>query len=165
MNRSKEVLIAIRKIIRAIDLQSKRLMSEAGVTGPQLLVMQAVSQLRERGRHPSLGEIAKRVSLSQATVTSIMGRLEAKGLALRSKGSDDRRRMEVTLTAAGEEALRRAPNPLQESFVEAFEGLQAWEQHLLISSLERVADMMGAADIEAAPVLETEGLAKDPSLQ
>ena len=161
MNRSKEVLVSIRKIIRAIDLRSKRLMSEAGITGPQLLVLQAVSQCETP---PSLGEIAKRVSLSQATVTSIMGRLEAKGLALRAKGAVDRRRVEVTLTEAGREAMERAPSPLQESFVEEFEGLKEWEQHLLLSSLERVADMMGARDIEAAPVLETEGLAKDPTV-
>ena len=161
MNRSKEILIAIRKIIRAIDLQSKRLMSEAGLTGPQLLVMQAVDQ---HGTPPSLGAIARRVSLSQATVTSIMGRLEAKGLVVRAKSAGDRRRVEVSLTEEGRAALARAPNPLQASFVEAFEGLREWEQHQLISSLERVANMMGARDIEAAPVLETDELAKDPSV-
>ena len=161
MNRSKEILVSIRKIIRAIDLRSKRLMSEVGVTGPQLLVLQAVSQ---HDTAPSLGEIAKRVSLSQATVTSIMGRLEAKGLVSRAKSASDRRRVEVSLTGEGVAALERAPSPLQESFVEEFEGLKEWEQHLLLSSLERIADMMGARDIEAAPVLETEGLAKDPSV-
>ncbi len=161
MNRSKEILVAIRKIIRAIDLRSKRLMSEAGITGPQLLVLQAVSQSYTP---PSLGEIAKRVNLSQATVTSIMGRLESKGLVLRAKGSVDRRRVEVTLTDEGTATLERAPSPLQESFIEEFEGLKEWEQHLLLSSLERIADMMGARDIEAAPVLETEGLVKDPSI-
>ncbi|MGD9390603.1 MAG: MarR family transcriptional regulator, partial [Thioalkalispiraceae bacterium] len=71
-----QVLISLRQIIRAIDLNSKRLERESGLTGPQLLVMQLIGSAGEI----TAGVLAREVSLSQATVTSILDRLERKGL-------------------------------------------------------------------------------------
>lgn len=42
-----DILISIRRIMRAIDLQSKRLVKQSGLTAPQLVVMQS---LRKAGK-------------------------------------------------------------------------------------------------------------------
>ena len=63
-----QVLVALRRVIRATDLHSKRLSKHAGLTGPQLLIMRAIRELGE----VTIGTIAENVSLSQATVTTIL---------------------------------------------------------------------------------------------
>ena len=51
--------------------------------------------------------------------------------------------------------MRNAPDALQQRFVRAFERMQDWEQAQLVASLERVAAMLDAVDIDASPVLTT----------
>jgi DNA-binding MarR family transcriptional regulator len=146
-----QVLVSLRQIIRAIDLHSKRLERESGLTGPQLLVMQLIGSAGEI----TAGVVARKISLSQATVTSILDRLERKGLLRRERSTDDKRKVMVTLTEAGGKALEKAPTLMQESFIKAFNRLDDREQALILSSLQRVADMMNAADLDAAPLLDS----------
>ena len=146
-----QVLVSLRQIIRAIDLHSKRLERESGLTGPQLLVMQLIGTAGEI----TAGVIAREVSLSQATVTSILDRLEKKGLLQRVRSTTDKRKVMVSLTDAGGKALEKAPTLMQESFINAFNHLEDWEQNLILSSLQRVADMMNATDLDAAPLLDS----------
>ena len=47
MNNYEEVLVALRRVIRATDLHSKRLSKHAGLTGPQLLIMRSIRDLGE----------------------------------------------------------------------------------------------------------------------
>jgi DNA-binding MarR family transcriptional regulator len=150
MNRDKEVLIALRKIIRAIDLHSKHLSKESGLTTPQLLVLQALADKGEM----TMGEIARELSLSQATITSILDRLEKRALLVRERGEADKRRVYAHLTNRGDACLAQAPKPLQADFLERFAHLKEWEQSLIISSLERVASMMNAENLDAAPLLD-----------
>jgi DNA-binding MarR family transcriptional regulator len=146
-----QVLVSLRQIIRAIDLHSKKLERESGLTGPQLLIMQLI------GTHGEItsGVIAREVSLSQATVTSILDRLERKGLLKRVRSTTDKRKVMVSLTEEGGKALEGAPTLMQESFIRAFNQLEDWEQSLILSSLQRVADMMNATDLDAAPLLDS----------
>ena len=65
----------------------------------------------------------------------------------------DRRRVIVTLTEKGEELGASAPKPLQDSFVDRFVRLESWEQHQIVAALERVATMMDAEELDAAPIL------------
>ena len=150
MARHDDVLIALRRIIRATDLYSRRLSRESGLTAPQLLILQAI---RAHGEI-TMGDIAAEVSLSQATITTILDRLEARSLVTRERGSTDKRRVYARLTSAGEAVLKEAPEPLQETFVRRFGELADWEQSQIISAVERIATMMDAADIDASPVLD-----------
>lgn len=152
MDRHEEVLVALRRIIRAVDLQSKRLMQTSGLSGPQLMVMQAI----ERAGSVTAGNLARSVSLSQGTVTSILDRLERKNLLRRVRSTEDKRKVVVFLSEEGKAALALAPTLLQENFINSFHRLEDWEQHLLISSLQRIAEMMDAQNLDAAPYLETQ---------
>ena len=143
------VLVALRRIIRATDLHSRKLGKKTGLTTPQLVIIQAVGDLKD----PTVSDIAKAVSLSLATVTTILNRLERNGIVNRARSSVDRRRVIVTLTEEGQSLKSSAPKPLQDSFVDRFSRLESWEQHLIVASLERVAAMMDAEDLDAAPLL------------
>lgn len=149
MERYEELFVSIRKIIRAIDIRSRKLSKEAGITGPQLMVMQEIARVKG----VTAKEVSVNVNLSQATVTSILDRLESKVFVKRIRSESDRRRISLFLTDEGVAALINAPRPIEDSFVEKFTALKEWEQFQLLSSVERIAEMMGASDLDAAPVL------------
>jgi len=145
-----EVLVALRRVIRATDLHSRHLAKTTGLTAPQILLLQTI---RDRGE-VTIGELAMDISLSQATVTTILDRLEKRGLVYRKRSSTDKRKVHAHLTEAAQEVLKSAPIPLQEQFTRQFADLQEWEQTMIISSLQRIAKMMDAEHIDASPVLD-----------
>lgn len=149
-----EVLIALRRVIRATDLHSKYLVKTTGLTAPQILLLLSI-----RNKGPvTIGELANAISLSQATVTIIMDRLEGRGLVYRQRSDKDKRKVHAFLTDEGQAILENAPTPLQENFSKRFMQLEDWEQAMILASLQRVASMMDAQDLDAAPVLEVGGL-------
>lgn len=150
MDNYEQVLVALRRVIRATDLHSKRLSKNAGLTAPQLLIMRTIRDLGQ----VTIGRIADYVSLSQATVTTILDRLEHRGLVYRVRSTADKRKVHAHLTDDGAALLSGAPQPLQEEFSLKFQNLQQWEQSMIVASLQRVANMMDADDIDASPVLD-----------
>lgn len=150
MDLYEEVLVSLRRIIRATDLHSRQLNKVVGLTAPQLLILQLLRQ----GEELTTGQVAKRVSLSQATVTTIVDRLEKRGFVRRERGETDKRKVYLYLTEQGDSILVDAPKPLQEDFIRQFQDLHDWEQSMILSSLERIAYMMDAQHIDASPVLD-----------
>ena len=146
------VLIAIRKIVQSIALNSRSLVKRVGLTGPQLTILQEIASIGE----VSVGEVARAISLSQGTVTGILERLENRGLVTRRRSHSDRRRVLVQVTTVGEQLLEKAPPLMQEVFVERFSSLQEWEQTMILSALQRLVTLMDAKTIRAAPILTTE---------
>jgi DNA-binding MarR family transcriptional regulator len=150
MNKVDEVLTSLRRVIRAIDLHSKHLVKTATVTGPQLRLL----QLMEKSSKSTISELAKNMSLSQATVTTIMDRLESRGLIARIRSLEDKRKIHPILTNEGKLILEKTPALLQDNFTEKFNQLKAWEQNMIISSVQRIAEMMDATKIDASPFLD-----------
>lgn len=150
LNSINEVLVALRRVIRATDLHSKHLAKTTGLTSPQILLLQTI---RDKGE-VTIGELANKMSLSQATVTTILDRLEKRSLVYRERSTQDKRKVHAYLTDEGFEMLKGAPMPLQEQFARQFSDLHEWEQTMIISSLQRVAQMMDAQHIDASPVLD-----------
>ncbi len=150
LNSIEEVLVALRRVIRATDLHSKHLAKTTGLTAPQILLLQTI---RDKGE-VTIGEIASEMSLSQATVTTIIDRLEKRQLVFRERSKEDKRKVHAYLTDEAYNTLKEAPIPLQDHFARQFGDLQEWEQTMIISSLQRVAQMMDAQHIDASPVLD-----------
>lgn len=136
MERHEEVLVAIRQIIRAIDLHSSRLSKEVGLTGPQLILMR---EIRDSTAEETIRQMAKNTNMSQATATTILDRLERRGLVVRLRSQLDKRKVHAHLTDAGKELLSKAPLPLQDSFISRFQKLEDWEQLMLLSSVQRIS--------------------------
>ena len=99
--------------------------------------------------------LAKAVSLSQATITTILDRLVKQGLVRRDRSDTDKRVVLACLTDAGLETAQAAPELLQAGFLREFRKLQDWERAMLIASLQRIAEMMDAEDLDASPILQT----------
>lgn len=153
------VISALRRIVRAIDLHSRHLVDRFSVTGPQLITLQELARL---GRAP-VGVLARNVHVSHPTMTGILDRLAKRGLIQRAQDTDDRRRMTVTATPEGLELLNRAPSPIQDRFRSRLSKLEEWEQTHMLATLQRIAAMMDAEALDAAPVL-TSGAAVGSSI-
>ncbi len=148
---SDKVLISLRRIIQAIDLHSRQLVMQHGITTPQLIILKQI----EGKETTTVTQLAKRVSLKQATVTDILNRLERKGLIQRQKDTGDRRCVLVKETDAGKKLLEAAPSPLQDRFLEKFENLEDWQQNMILTSLQLLGTLMVDDEIPAAPILST----------
>ncbi|MGB4246490.1 MAG: MarR family transcriptional regulator [Pseudohongiellaceae bacterium] len=149
-----QVLTAIRRLIRATDLHSRKITRMAGLTSSQLILLKMVRDVAGA----TIGELATSISLSQATATTILDRLEQEGLVKRERSEQDRRKVFVRLTDEGHAMLERAPEPLQETFIRQFSALKDWERSMILASLQRVAEMMDAQDIDASPLLDVGSL-------
>ena len=84
------------------------------------------------------------------TVTDIVSRLEGRKLVKRMRSRTDKRRVQVRVTRNGEKLVAVTPPLLQKHFLVRFAALRDWEQGLLLSSLQRVAEMMDADAAQAA---------------
>jgi len=155
---AEQVLVALRRVTRAIDLHSRKLVQTHGLTGPQALVLKET--VSESG--VTAGEVARRINLSQATVTDILNRLELRGLISRQRSDQDRRKVLVLATTQGRAIINTSPPLLQESFVTRFRELEEQEQRQLLMSLQRIAGMMDAGDLDAAPVLSSGSINASP---
>ena len=155
----RRIVSALRRIMRGVELHSSRLVEQCGLTGPQLAVLRAVE---DAGPAP-LGQIARDVHLSHATVSGIVTRLAAQNLVDRTRSETDQRSVLLTITARGTEVVQSAPPLLQDRFRGELNALESWERTQILATLERVGVLMGVDRVDAAPHLETrEDLADGP---
>ncbi|MEO0467161.1 MAG: MarR family winged helix-turn-helix transcriptional regulator [Pseudomonadota bacterium] len=156
--RSDDALVAIRQIQRRIDIDTRKLAQAAGLSPSQMLVIQI---LDERGE-TAIGDIVKDTQLSNATITSLVDKMVTRGLVSRRRWDQDRRRVWLTLEPAGRQALKDAPRLLQDTFGLRFDKLDNWEQAMLVATLERVASLLDAERLDAAPILTSGAVAAPP---
>jgi DNA-binding MarR family transcriptional regulator len=143
-------LRAIRRILRAAELGGRRVAAATGLTPSQLLVLQEI----ERREDTTPGAVAQALQFGQATVTNILDRLEAAGLAVRRRSEGDKRKVLLAVTASGRAALEAAPDLLQARFRARFAELEPWEQAMILAALERLGGLLDASEIDAAPLID-----------
>jgi DNA-binding MarR family transcriptional regulator len=152
-----QILQSIRRIIRAVDLYSRKLRAQCDLTAPQLICL---GTLAEAGPLTVTG-IAQRVFLSPSTVVGILGRLENRGLVSRERDLGDRRVVNNIITEDGLAVMKQAPSALQDGLHGALLKLPRLEQATIALSLERVVDLMEAEQLDASPILATTPLAEE----
>jgi len=144
-DRTKTILTAMRKVVRVTQANSKALIRETGLTPSQFIFL----QILDDGSEQTIGAIAARMGITQATTTALTHKLEALGFVTRRKGETDRRQVWLNLSQRGRKVLAIAPDSVYARFHQRFIQLKDWEQAMLITSIERVADMLGPEDLDA----------------
>jgi len=151
---AEQVLRSIRQIVRRISAYSKHLSQHVGLTVPQLLCVKAIGQLEEAGETEiTVAAVGEAVNLSPATVSRIVDRLVQDGLINRERTAKDRRKVCLSLTMVGLERYPTLPTPLEDRFVQRFSAVSMDERVQIMSSLQRLVELMDAVEIEAAPIL------------
>ena len=83
---------------RAVTALYRPMLDRLGLTYPQYLVLVALSP----GEPATVTRIASALSLDHGTLTPLLRRMEGAGLLTRTRSVEDERRVEVSLTTAGE---------------------------------------------------------------
>ncbi len=151
------VLMALRRIIRAVDIHSRKLHNELNITTPQLICLYSL----QKSSPSTLSGLAKSVNLGISTVNGIVDRMEGKGLVVRERDTADRRKVYVRLTEFGQEFTKVAPSLLQDRLSHSLKRLSQLEQLAIAMSLERVVGLMEAESLDASPNLIHQGLEKE----
>jgi DNA-binding MarR family transcriptional regulator len=120
------------------------------------MCLKAIGDLEEDSDEVTVVMVAKQLDLSPATVSRIVDRLSRASLVTRERRAKDRRKVCLSLTAAGLERFQTLPIPLQEIFVRRLSDLPSKKRTALLASLRHIAELMEAAEIDAAPMLTSE---------
>jgi DNA-binding MarR family transcriptional regulator len=109
---------------------------EFGITLPRFDLL---SQLDRAGEGLTMGELSRRLMVSNGNVTGLIDRLVAEGLVIRQASPSDRRAQLVRLTSAGKAAFDAMIPKHQDFIAERFHGLarsELAELHRLLGKLK-----------------------------
>jgi len=151
---SLEIIIGIRKIVRSLNLESKGLQKEYGLSITQLLCLGRLQTTPDY--QCSHKEMMDFLCLNSSTVTGIINRLEKRGYVVRVSSPSDRRSKNITLTASGLRLLQDAPNVLHDRLAKKLDKLSAQDKEMIKRSLGIITSAMEIKDIEASPLLTPE---------
>src|SRR3954453_21707196 len=150
---TREVLDAIRRIVRALRESSRATERSVGIGAAQLFVLQRLAAAPGL----SLNELAARTFTHQSSVSVVVSRLVERGLLTRTRGGEDGRRISIAATPAGRALLARAPAAAQERLLAGLALMGGRARRDLAGLLGRLVDLMALPDrsppmfFEAAP--------------
>lgn len=149
---SLDILISIRKIVRALSIESKTIEKEYGLSIPQFLCL---GYLEKSPNYQSTQkQIKDQLNLNSSTVTGIINRLVKRGYIARlPKGEGDKRVTRITLTATGLKLLQDAPNVLHDRLAKKLASLSSEQIQVVYNSLEIITNAMEIKEVDASPLL------------
>jgi DNA-binding MarR family transcriptional regulator len=149
-----EILIKIRKIVRSVDIESKKIQKEYGVSIPQVLCLSFLHG--SPNYQATQGEIRAFLNLNSSTVSGIINRLEKKGLLARLPKSGDKRVVNIALTSAGDKLFGTIPSLLHEQLSERLQKLEQSELDKVEESLETLVRLLDIEQVDASPLIALE---------
>ena len=148
-NYENRILTALRRVIRSVDIYSKKLNTALGLTTPQLLCLYTLA----KSESMILKDLAPEVNLGVSTVNGIVDRLEAKQYLTRRRSEKDRRKVYLEISISGKKIVAEAPSLLQDKLSASLSELSEVEQITITESLERVVELMKVEKLDASPNL------------
>lgn len=150
-----EILIKIRKIVRSINLESKKIQKEYGVSIPQILCLNYLND--SSNFQATQGEIKKFLHLNSSTTSGIINRLETKGFVARLPKIGDKRTVTISLTSKGVKLLDLIPPLLHEQLSLQLSKLNPENIKNLQDNLELLVKLLDIDAVEASPLITSEG--------
>ena len=144
----KEIVTAIRKISRSIYLDSRKMIKQFGLTGPQSHVMRVLAS----NEPLSSAALSRLLFVTPANMTGIIDRLENKELITRNKKIGDRRISLIGLTEKGKELGQSLPDPTEEKLILGLADLEPTEIYGIYSAVEKILDLVDAKDLSDVPL-------------
>jgi DNA-binding MarR family transcriptional regulator len=116
-----------------------RLRSEFGITLPRFDLM---AQLERRPEGLRMGELSRRMMVTDGNVTGITDQLQQEHLVERRSDPDDRRAYTVCLTAAGRRAFRKMARIHEQWVAELLDGVVPNDKKKLIALLTQLKQQL-----------------------
>ena len=130
----------LRRVVQVVQGYSKRAERVAGLTGPQLWAIKVLSE----SAPIMVSDLARRMYLHPSTVIGILDRLETRGLARRTRSTEDRRVVTVALTRKGKDAVKKVPVVAQGLLLTGLEDLSDADLRLISKGIELLVGILGA---------------------
>lgn len=138
------ILHSLRRIARALDINSRKLAAEKGVTSVQLLCLNTLATEEA----DTATALARLVHLSPSTVVGILDRLQANELLERRRDTQDRRVVRVALTRKGRALVGKTQHPIQNLLERRRNNLSRTEANRIADTLDRLVEILGAERID-----------------
>ena len=149
-----DILIKIRKIVRSINLESKKILKDHGVSIPQVLCLNYLNNLPDF--RATQKEISSFMNLNPSTVTGIINRLESKGYIARLPKTDDKRKTYIVLTSKSSSLLSKIPPLMHERLSANLKTLSPKDAEIINDALDLLIDYLDIENIDASPVITFE---------
>ncbi len=155
----KTILIKIRRIVRSINLESKKVQKDHGVSIPQILCLEYLKN--SPNYQASQKSIRDHLNLNSSTVTGIIKRLENKGYLARLPKIGDKRVTYIALTSNGDDLLNKTPDLLQQRLALKLKNLSDEQLNEIGKSLDTLINLLEIEGVDASPLLTIEEMASD----
>jgi len=137
----------LRRIVGVLYAHSRRVERMFRLTSAQAWLIMTLS-----GKTPcKVSELARAMHLEPSAVVRIVGRLEGRGLVVRTRTSDDHGIAKVALTHVGMKMAGRIPAIPQERLLKGLTELPARRLRAVSEGLEFLTRILGAGEV--APLL------------
>ena len=130
---------ALREVIRAFNVATKKLERDHGLSGAQLETL----EILDGNPGLSASDVALRSGTDQSTASVVVKRLAEAGYVDRRQQDNDRRRTQLTVTDDGKAALAKAPPSVTARLRDAFLRMASGERVVLTQLLERWLALAG----------------------
>ena len=125
--RALNTFIRLMRGSESMSQHMKKCTATYGLTSSQFAILEALHHLRP----PSQADLGRKISRSQADISTILDNLERKTFIDRNRGVVDRRTVTVTLSDTGKKLIKQSFPDHLNKLVRAFKVLKAWEQEEL----------------------------------
>lgn len=153
------ILIDIRKIVRSINLESKRIEKNHGISIPQLLCLNFLSE--QNAMQSTSTKIKDFLQLNASTVTGIISRLQQKGMVAKLPNLEDKRSSTIALTRKGNELIQNTPDLLHQRLSNKLDQLPEQEIKSLQQNLDLIIELLEITNIDAAPLISDDELKRN----
>jgi len=144
----KDIVGSIRRLVRAVSLDSAKMSRQFSLTAPQSGVLRSLAS----NGPISSAQLSRELYVTPSNITGIIDRLEKKGLVQRVRKEGDRRVALITLTQAGEQLSSQLPDPIEIKLISALSDLEAGKVADLRESLKLMLRLVDAQEIEDDPL-------------
>lgn len=142
----KEIVGSIRKLVRAVYLDSQKMSRHFGLTGPQSVAMRLLLNTGSM----SSADLSRRMYVTPSNITGIIDRLEKKDLVRRVSKQGDRRVALIVLTEKGKALSERLPDPIENKFINQLADLDQEHVRILAMAMKEILNRIDVNSIDEA---------------
>lgn len=144
----KDIVGSIRKLVRAVYLDSQKISRQFGLTGPQSIVL----RLLWNNGSMSSADLSRLMYVTPSNMTGIIDRLEKKDLIARARKEGDRRVALITLTDKGKSLSENIPDPIEKKFIKELSDLENDHVQILAMAMNQILNLVDVSGVEETPL-------------
>jgi len=148
--RNKSVIVEetvnnLRRLFQVVNKQSKNLVLENGLTGPQLWALKVLYD--EADLSMTVSKLAGLMFLDASTVVRMLNGLEEKSFVQRVRSTYDRRVVYVSLTESGSSVMSQSPNVAHNLLMNGLKALSENKLNTIALGLSQLVSILDSQDL------------------